>query len=94
MEKHFSPKRSFIKSLGHERDRENKIISCSTYYDRRQKTSLYYSAFRICIFIYAITDGKEKKNEIYAYISAITRIKTFLHITVLCRGNQMEQTTR
>lgn len=38
MEKHFPRKRSFIKSLGHERDRENKIISCSTYYDGRQKT--------------------------------------------------------
>lgn len=36
---------------------------------------------------------KKKKNEICAYVSAIMRIKTFSHITVLCRGNQMEQTT-
>lgn len=94
MEKHFPPKRSFIKSLGHERDKENKIISCSTYYDRRQKTSLYYSAFRICIiFIYAIVDCKEKRRNC-AHVSVITRIKTFSYIAVLCRGNQMEQTTR
>lgn len=93
MEKHFPPKRSFIKSLGHERDRENKIISCSTYYDRRQKMSLYYSALRVSIFT-PLQIARGKRTKFAPTVSAITRIKTFSHTAVLCRGNQMEQTTR
>ena len=64
MEKHFPPKRSFIKSLGHERDRENKIISCSTYYDRRQKNkkqSLYYFAFAFTYLFTLLQIVKKKK---------------------------------
>jgi len=83
MEKHFPPKRSFIKSLGHERDRENKIISCSTYYDRRQKTSLYYFTFAFTYLFTLLQIVKKKKGEICAYVSVITRIKMFLHTTVL-----------
>lgn len=92
MEKHFPPKRSFIKSLGHERDRENKIISCSTYYDRRQKTSSHYSAFRVCIFINIIADceGKKKAKFVptFPQLRVSRRFRTQLYCAEVIKWNK------
>lgn len=89
MEKHFPPKRSFIKSLGHERDRENKIISCSTYYDRRQKISPYYvPRLHIYLRYCRLRRKKAKFAPTFPQLRVSRRFRTQLYCAEVIKWNK------